>query len=73
MSTLAKNTKTPLKMQKTNNPQKYKRILNIKCQVKGAQFLHLACQGVAHPLPPYVKPVLPSIEKANDLVTQFSK
>jgi len=40
---------------------------------KGGPVLHLACQGVAHPLPPYVKPVLPSIEKANDLVTQFSK
>jgi len=43
MSRLAKNKKAPRKTQKNNNL----RILNIKskCQVKGAQFLHLACQG----------------------------
>ena len=23
-----------------------------KCQLKGAHFLHLACQGAARPLPP---------------------
>jgi len=51
MSVLVKKkTKTLRKTQ--NNLLKTKRISNIKISAKGAQFLHLACQGGSSPTCP---------------------
>jgi len=50
--TIDKNMKTPRKAQKDNPAENQKNTIKFKCQLKGAQFLHLACQGGGSPLAP---------------------